>query len=92
MEDLFNKWLAERVVELALVNTIAYIVERLPVINFYTGLHESDSQKFRCRPSLQIYLFLFGLTQLQLLLETLLIHDCLKEHLVLVFEGLLLLF
>ena len=84
MENLFDKGLAECEVKLALVNTITDFIERLPVVSLHTRLHESYSKEFGCRSSLLVNLLLLGLALLQFFFETLLVHDRLKKHLVLI--------
>ncbi len=91
MENLFDKWLAECEVKLALVNTITDFIERLPVVRLHTRLHESHSKELGCRSSLLVDLLLLSLTLLQFFFETLLVHDRLKKHLVLIIKSLLLL-
>jgi hypothetical protein len=91
VEDLFDEGLAECEVELAIVDAVADLVERLPVAHFHTRLHQSHSEEFRCCSSLLIDLLLLGLALLEFRLETLLVHNRLEKHLVLIIESLLLL-
>ena len=91
MVNLFDKWLAECEVKLALVDAITDFIERLPVVRLHTRLHESHSKEFGCRSSLLVDLLLLSLTLLQFFFETLFVHDRLKKHLVLIIESLLLL-
>jgi hypothetical protein len=87
---LFDEWLAECEVELTLVNTVANLVKRLPVVNFHTRLHESYMELLESHFSLLVNLLLFILKLLEFLLETILVHNGLEKHLVLVVESLLL--
>ena len=92
MENLLDKWLTQREVKLLLVNTIADIIKSLPVIDFNTSLHESNSEELGSNSALGIDEVLICLSNLKLCLKTLFIHDRLEKHLVLVVKCLLLLF
>jgi hypothetical protein len=77
-------------IKLPLVDTVQNQVKGAPVVYLNTSFHKSHARIFLRLLAKKFDFFLLLLFLKQFTLEAFLVHDCLKEHVVLIIKGLVL--